>query len=206
MAPEHPEEAEGYPFPRNLVGIYAPVRRSGKGTVGDVLVEDYGFTRVQFSAPIKFMWSALAGYAGLDELDVSRTLEGDLKEVPLSEVGLLSFRRFANDVGDYWGREHVDKAFWLGLWQRVASHVVRSGGRVVADDLRYPNEFDLIKRLGGVVLCVKRPLDNGGRESEWPSEGLLGKHPFDDVIMNDGTTEELRDLVPAVLARHQIYP
>jgi hypothetical protein len=64
---------------------------------------------------------------------------------------------------------------------------------VVVDDVRFPNEAQLIKSMGGQLWRIERPglTDATGHSSE----GGLADWEFDRVIVNDGTVEDLvRDL------------
>lgn len=55
-------------------------------------------------------------------------------------------------------------------------------------DLRYPNEAERVKALGGVVWEVLRPgLESDGHPSEQP----LPRHLVDLQIVNDGTPQDL---------------
>lgn len=59
-------------------------------------------------------------------------------------------------------------------------------------DLRYPNEAERVRALGGVVWEVLRPnVESDGHDSEIP----LPRHLIDWQIMNDGTLDDLRDKV-----------
>ena len=69
-------------------------------------------------------------------------------------------------------------------------------GRVVIDDVRFPNEVEMIQRLGGKVIRIDRP---GPAESTHASEiELDGFDGWDGVIVNDGTLGELEEKVKAV--------
>lgn len=71
--------------------------------------------------------------------------------------------------------------------------------RTVVDDVRYSNEAERVKQLGGLVLRVRRPgMTSDGTPSE---DGVLQIQP-DITIVNDGTIAELRDL--AGFALHEI--
>lgn len=63
-------------------------------------------------------------------------------------------------------------------------------------DLRYPNEAERVKALGGVVWEVQRPgLESDGHASEQPLPGAL----IDYVIDNVGSIRDLEDSVERAL-------
>jgi hypothetical protein len=158
-------------------------------------MKEFGYVRLQFSAPIKQMFTTFARYAGMSEDDIARALEGDLKEQPLPELNGLSFRKFGETIGNDWGRG-IDETLWVDLATRKIDRLLEEGMNVVIDDLRYPNEFDLIqRRYGGAVFRVARPEENGGRRPQWQSEGRLENTAFDANLENSGSVEDLAQAV-----------
>jgi hypothetical protein len=70
----------------------------------------------------------------------------------------------------------------------------------VVDDVRFENEADLIKRMGGSMWKVVRP--GVERASEHASEGGLDAWPhFDACIVNDGTLQQLTNAVTSLPLR-----
>lgn len=81
---------------------------------------------------------------------------------------------------------------------------VQVGGRVVLTDCRFPNEADAIRDAGGQIIRVNRPEfpDDGDPH---PSETALDRNPFDDLVLIDGTIDELLEKADYVAAR-QVSP
>lgn len=99
--------------------------------------------------------------------------------------------RYAMQVlGTEWGRQQIGEDLWERIW---CNAVARSGHRAVADDVRFPNEVDAVKRCGGYVICVVRdvrdafmpPVDVGHASERFMSLA------YDELIINDGTEHEL---------------
>jgi len=65
---------------------------------------------------------------------------------------------------------------------------------VIYDDMRFPNEFEMVKRNGGFCVRISRPGE-GSRGDTSIGEGLLDSHNFDAYITNDGTLEDLKRFV-----------
>lgn len=63
----------------------------------------------------------------------------------------------------------------------------------IITDTRFPNEAQAIKEKGGVVIKVERP--GVGPVNNHPSETALKDYPFDYVIHNDGSINDLKDKV-----------
>ena len=58
-----------------------------------------------------------------------------------------------------------------------------------------PNECDLARELGGLVVSVKRPVFNGGVLPSLASEGHLAGYNFDWTFENTGSISELQKQV-----------
>ena len=80
-------------------------------------------------------------------------------------------------------------------------------------DVRFPNEADSIKEIGGIVIRVNRPCSVCGglgyhkldcRPSEHQSETALDNYEFDYVIQNDSNVEELIKQVKKILIKEKI--
>jgi hypothetical protein len=84
----------------------------------------------------------------------------------------------------------VDGSHWIELMKRG----LPDGVGVVIDDCRFEDEYDAIKKWGGVVIRVER----GDEESDVEHESERGC-PCDFVIKNDGTKEELEGAIDGVL-------
>ena len=122
---------------------------SGKSTVAQYLVEKHGFTLIKFAGPLKSMMRAL----GLGE----REIEGDLKEKPCALLGGRTPREAMQLLGTEWGREHFGQNFWVNIGMERAVDVLDQGGRVVIDDVRFPNEAAAIRVYGGKLMRITRP-------------------------------------------------
>ena len=80
-------------------------------------------------------------------------------------------------------------------------------------DVRFPNEADSIKEIGGILIRVNRPCSVCGglgyhkldcRPSEHQSETALDDYEFDYVIENDSNVEELIKQVKKILIKEKI--
>jgi hypothetical protein len=65
---------------------------------------------------------------------------------------------------------------------------------VIFDDMRFPNEFEMVKRNGGRCVRIMRP-GVGSRGDMGIGEGLLDNHEFDATIFNNGSLNELKQNV-----------
>lgn len=130
---------------RPVVAFTGPLT-CGKTTAAKVL-EREGFTRIRFAGPLKAMLLAL----GLTREQV----DGDLKETP-SDLLCGKTPRFAMQrLGTEWGRELIGDDLWLRAFKHQVD-TLPADVPVVVDDARFPNEFELIRRMGGKVVYIDR--------------------------------------------------
>lgn len=76
----------------------------------------------------------------------------------------------------------------------------------IISDTRFPNEFRAVKDKGGLTINVIRhnhPNDINP-ETEHISETALDSAEFDEVIINNGSIEELIDKVKVILIKYKI--
>lgn len=111
--------------------------------------------------------------------------------MPLRNGRVFSPREIMQLVGTEIFRA-VDPPIWTWAWnQKAQDH------DVVAPDMRFPNEMEIINARGGVCIHVSRP----GQEptSGHVSETSLDDVEFDYVVVNDGDLEHLWDTLVGIL-------
>jgi len=162
---------------------------SGKSTAAQLLVDKLGYTRVRFAGPLKAAMAAM-GFS-------QEQIEGDLKETPCFWLQNKTPRYAMQTLGTEWGRNCLGDDFWVELWHRQADIIIASGGRVVVDDCRFPNEALAIRKLGGDIFKIEgRGGIAGGHVSE------AGAGIADAVLVNDGGIDELHGKVMEALERY----
>jgi hypothetical protein len=156
--------------------------RSGKSTVAEIIrdrMRAMGRPEpriVPFAKPIKTLACDSFGWTGLKDAEGRRLLQD------LGETG----RRYSPDM-------------WVTRW---LCGIARTHGPVIADDLRYRNEQQVVREPGlcGTILRVTRPATDPGWLRERAMRcGLLRSHPSerpwlltpDHTIVNDGTIDDL---------------
>jgi hypothetical protein len=175
---------DGQLVPRVEVIGLSGYARSGKDTAADYLVEHKDYVKRSFATPIKQAMEILnptvevAGhYVQLASLLHTSGWESakDLSE---------DARRLLQVFGTEVGREMFGQNFWVDY----GVNNLEDGARVVFADVRFPNEADAIKELGGHVIRVERlgiEAVNGHI-----SEHALDGYQFDATLLNYGTLDE----------------
>ena len=146
---------QGLPAYPSVIALAGPAG-SGKSTAARHLIERHGYTLVKFAGPLKDMCRAI----GLTEAEI----EGDQKEGVSRMLQGKSPRQFMQLLGTEFGRNLIGPDLWTFLWEDRALRILDQGGRVVVDDLRFANEEQAARQLGGMVI----QLDGRG--------GIAGGH------------------------------
>lgn len=106
------------------------------------------------------------------------------KEKPTDILCGKSPRYAMKTLGTEWGRVLIGTDLWVELWRRRAEQCPN----VVADDLRFQNEYEAVKRQpDAFVVEIRRP--GVERSGDHPSEAWAP--PADFVIVNDGDAAAL---------------
>ena len=154
---------------------------AGKSTVARHLQDEHGYRVVPFAGPLK----AMARAFGL----TAREMAGDLKEKPCAALCGKTPRQFMQWLGTEFGREMIGPDVWVEAWRRTIDEALTDENGIVADDVRFPNEAEAIRAMGGIVIRIERAGAGSATGSGHASEGLTGG--WDVVVRNDGTPEDL---------------
>jgi hypothetical protein len=166
-----------------IVGFYSPAMGSGKTTLAAAM-RGHGFVRVPFAGPLKSMLRALLAETGAEPSLAAEMLDGTLKETQSPLLCGRTPRLALQTLGTEWGRSLMAPNFWVEIWrQRVALELSR-GHNVVADDMRFPNEAEVVRQMGGMTVRIDRP--GTSTTTAHASEGGLDVWDFDLRLLNDG--------------------
>lgn len=185
--------------PPILVALCAPAMGSGKSAVAEHLVKRHGFVALKFAGPLKAMTRTLLTQLGEDAATVERRVEGDLKEAEIPTLR-RSCRYVMQRLGTEFGRDLLHEDVWASITAERASKMLAAGRSVVVDDMRYLNELNAIRGVGGVGVRVKR--NSATVTSGHSSEGELNGIPMDEIDNNWPTLEELHRHIDAAWLPH----
>jgi hypothetical protein len=165
---------------RKVIGLCGFIG-SGKGSVGDILVTDYGYTKLNFADTLKDGVSVIFGWDRL-------LLEGDTKEsrdwreTP-DEFWSEELHRDITPRGvmQLFGTECMRKGFDEEVWVLTVKRQIKENPTInyVITDVRFYNERDMITELGGEVWRVKR-----GPDPEW-TQKAINDNKYDTEWMKD---------------------
>lgn len=158
-------------FPKEIRIAVSGKARSGKDTTCDYLIDKINnITKLTFATPL---YDCL--YSCQDILELDRKKD----------------RNFLQTVGDWARNINID------IFANIAEHKIQRLSNIIVSDLRFPNEYEMLKRNNFILIRVHRDTDESvegslnNLQQQHQSEVLLDNHEFDYYINNDGTIEEL---------------
>jgi hypothetical protein len=169
----------------HLIGLYSPRPKCGKSSIASQLWKR-DWERISFADPLRRMVCSFLQECGIDRQRAWELLTDDaLKELPIDEVpGRPTARHLMRTLGTEWGRDCVTQKVWTEIARGKIGRAHAKGKRVVVDDMRFANEFELIGELGGLRVRIDRP-QAPPLEGEHPSDGALDGYVFDEAVLND---------------------
>ena len=164
--------------------------RSGKDSVAQILVDNYGFTKYAFADKVRDI-----AYELNPIVEHSHKQLYVVKPVPLqSIVDALSWehakstvpevRRLLQDLGMA-VRKHLGEETWI----RATLDQIDKDKNVVISDVRFSNEAEAISALGGQVWRIKRMGVDA--VNSHISETQMDGYKVDQILLNHGTLEDL---------------
>ncbi len=172
-----------------LVGIGGHLG-AGKDVVADYLVEDHGWVKLGMSDILNRMMLLLNPYipteGGLVRYQDIHAERGYVDAKTHPEV-----RRLLQTFGTEIGRDMIDENLWVNL---TAARIqdLRKDFNVVVTGIRFPNELEMVHRLGGDTWWVERP--DKFREhtiNAHSSENSVDEVEFSLTLLNDSTIPKL---------------
>lgn len=163
---------------------FTGLAQAGKTTCANHLKTTRGFGVLSFAAPLKRMLRALIGDEPKDA-------------TPYVLCG-QTVRHAMQTLGTEWGRELIGADIWIRAAQAEAERLFLAGFRgLAADDVRFSNEAELIKQMGGTIISILRP---GLKPMAHISEAGIDPALVDHRIVAE-TTEELIEQLEGVMAK-----
>jgi hypothetical protein len=150
--------------PRPCIIGLAGYAQSGKDTMGRILVEEHGFTRIAFADTLRDMlyamnplveWENKNGEYGVWFVqDIVDTFGWEFAKKSVAERSTSGVRHLLQRLGTEAGRDILGQNIWVDTAMKKAAEV--KNGRVVFTDVRFPNEADAITEAGGTLWRMQR--------------------------------------------------
>ena len=192
-------------MPRNrlpyLVGLTG-FSGAGKDVAAAGLVAA-GWTRQAFADPVRSMALAIDPWVTCPTFSYSPVRLSLLvdergwwyaKQAP-------DVREFLQRLGTDAVRAHLGDDAWVRAFEHARDRLWPAD--IVAPDVRFDNEAAYIVRNGGMMIRIDRP--GVGPVNTHASEDI-GGIPVDEIVVNDGTPEQLQARVLELVDRHYRTP
>lgn len=187
-----------------LIGL-AGRKESGKSELASIC-NKYGYETLSFATPLKTLIANLLGitiadvnklknanntyvFQSMDLIFLSKETDIPI-EIIKEKCGDKSFKN-TRELMQFIGTDLIRE--YCSDWHinKVREIIETNGDKnFVIDDVRFPNERELIESLGGTLWFVVRPkLDN---VSNHISETALKWQEFDNIIVNNKSLEYLK--------------
>ncbi len=171
-----------------LVGL----KRSGKNTVANHLVSEYGYIEYAFADPIKKACKEIF-------LFTDEQLDGSLKEsyderwglTPRQAYQVIGTELFQFDIHNHIKSDvfdNIGRTLWVHrfeLWLKTQP----INSKIVVTDGRFIHEVDCIRKQGGEIWKIERPslISTDNHQSETELQTIIS----DLTIINDGDVNKL---------------
>ena len=181
-----------------MIIALAGYARSGKDTVADYLAETQDFERIAFADVLRECVEALNPMVAEDGTRYKDALtfwgyNGAKEKLP-------EFRGVLQRMGTEVGRNILGENIWVELTMaRIDRHEPHVDW--VITDCRFPNEANAVVDADGDVIKIDRPGVSAANDHI--SEHALDGFEFDEVILNDGTLDDLYHKVDQMLERRR---
>lgn len=164
-------------------------KQSGKDTIAEYLVTKYGFRRLAFADLLKVLCGNVFGFSHAQ-------LYGDqhTKEANDPRFG-FSPRHAMQTLG-----EGMRTMFGPDVWLHAIASSLGDPRfpHTVLSDVRYPNEANMLRRRGAILVRVDRPTE--ATHDAHSSEHSMDTYDYDTVLRNDHDIPKLYSAVDSLLA------
>jgi len=161
---------------------------NGKDTIANYLNNKYDYDQNAFAQPLKEICKTLFNFN-------QEQLYGTLKETPDPNWFNLTPRQVFQFVGTDLFRNkmnNLSSEFENNFWIKCMENKIKnSNNYIVISDVRFPNEVEMIKKLGGIIIRVNRPNLENNELSNHPSETMIDTLKVDFDVTNDSTLDAL---------------
>lgn len=164
-----------------LIGVCGRAR-AGKDSFALACIKQ-GFVRLAFADALKIATAYIAH-------EDSQFFFDDVTKEEHCEVLGMTRRKALQGVGKAL-RDTLGEDIWIN--RALSDWTYRGKPDTVISDVRYENEADAIRKLGGTVVRITRPgAGLAGEAGQHESEKPLPDYLIDIEIENDGTIGELQ--------------
>jgi hypothetical protein len=116
-------------------------------------------------------------------------------------------RKLLQWIGTEWGRDSISTSLWIDLWRAevAAAQAANPDAIIVCDDVRFDNEGQVVRALGGKVVRIAADRAQARTVSgiaNHASEAGIKPELVDYVVENNSTLAEFKNSLTYLYQRH----
>lgn len=210
-----------------IIGICG-FQSSGKDTIANFLIEEYGFQKLSFAGALKDIISVMFGWSrdkleGLTPEDRAWRNIVDEWWAKTLDIPQLTPRYVLQHFGTDIFRNHFHQDIWVKIVENKLNQLLvhnptnnttnkKNNTNIVITDCRFENELNLITKYGGKILKVYRCLPQWFHDYQQgtdveevkllhSSETSWIRSNCDYEITNNGTIDELYEKIRYIIPK-----
>ena len=181
---------------------------SGKDTVANILITEYGFVKLTFASTLKDVVAILFSWPrdlleGLTE--ESRLWRETVDDFWSAKLSISSFtpRKALQMIGTDLFRIHFNNDIWINIIENKIGAMLKNNPNtnIVISDCRFANEFTLIKQFpDSHIIMILREKNNSINKLYHSSETEWVNYNFDAILQNDNSIDDLKFNLKSLLS------
>lgn len=196
-----------------LIGLGGKLR-AGKDAAADYLADTHGYHKLGMSDALNEALLKLNPWITGTVPNAVSVFGEEVRLTPIryqelhDAVGYVQaktfpeVRRLLQVLGTEVGRDMIGQDVWVNIAEKRIKALLDAGVPVVITAVRFPNELEMIRKLGGTAVWIERASEARGASEEvsgHASEQSVSMRDFPRAIGNHGTLEELYVNVEALI-------
>jgi hypothetical protein len=181
---------------------------SGKDTVANILISEYGFVKLTFASTLKdvvailFSWPRELLEGLTEESRLWREIVDDFWSEKLS-IPSFTPRKALQMIGTDLFRIHFNNDIWISIVENKIGAMLKNNPNmnIVISDCRFTNEFSLIKQFSdSYIIMILREKNNSINKLYHSSETEWVNYNFDTILQNDNLIDDLKTNLKSLLS------
>ena len=181
---------------------------SGKDTVANILISEYGFIKLTFASTLKDVVAILFSWPrdlleGLTE--ESRLWRENVDDFWSEKLSIPNFtpRKALQMIGTDLFRIHFNNDIWISIVENKINTMLKNNPNtnIVISDCRFTNEFTLIKQFpDSHIIMILREKNKSINKLYHSSETEWVNYNFDAILQNDNSIDDLKPNIKSILS------
>ena len=180
---------------------------SGKDTVANILISEYGFVKLTFASTLKDFVAILFTcprdlLEGLTE--ESRLWRETVDDFWSAKLNIPNFtpRKSLQMIGTDLFRIHFNNDIWISIVENKIGAILKNNPNtnIVISDCRFTNEFTLIKQFPDSYIIMILREKNSTNKIAHSSETEWVNYNFDAILQNDNSIDDLKSNLKSLLS------